>query len=43
VTQEDAGFENKRRMLVKHYACALATGEMEKMKTAAEVLMELEE
>ena len=42
VTQEDPGFENKRRMLVKHYACALAAGEVEKMKTAAEVLMELE-
>ena len=43
VTLEDAGFENKRRMIVKHYACALAAGEVEKMKTAAQVLMELDE
>jgi hypothetical protein len=43
VTQEDDGFEEKRRMLVKHYACALAAHEVETMKTAAEVLLELEE
>jgi hypothetical protein len=41
VTQED--IENKRRMPMKHYACVLAAGEVENMKTAAEVLMELEE
>ncbi len=43
VTQEDVGFEEKRRRLVNHYACALVAGEVEILKTAAKVLTELEE
>jgi len=43
VTHEDDGFDEKRRIIVKHYAYALATNEVEKMKTTAEVLLELEE
>ena len=43
VTQEEEGFEDKRRALVRHYALALAAGEVERMKTATEVLHELED
>ncbi len=42
VTQEDEGFELKRRDLAKHYALALAAGEVEVIPTAAEILNELE-
>ena len=41
-TQEDEGFEHKRHALAKHYALALAAGEIERLKTASDILSELE-
>jgi len=40
--QEDKGFEGKSKSLVKHYILALAAGEVKRMKTATEVLNDLE-
>ena len=42
-TLTDAGYEQKREALVRHYALALQAGEVHKMRTAAEILTMLEE